>query len=50
VYTITISFINVATPRFLMAVYPQLLLMFIFLFIVAFPRLSPAEHAAIRFR
>lgn len=49
VYTITISFINVATPRFLMAVYPQLLLMFIFLFIAAFPRLSPAERAAIRF-
>ena len=32
-----------------MAVYPQLLLMFIFLFIAAFPRLSRAERAAITF-
>jgi hypothetical protein len=48
VHTIIISFINVATPRFLMAVYPQLLLMFIFLIVVAFSRLSPTERAAIR--
>lgn len=35
--SIIISLVNVATPRFLMAVYPQIVLMVIFLLMVGFP-------------
>ncbi len=44
VHTIIISFINVATPRFLMAVYPQLLLMLIFLFMAALPNVGISKR------
>ena len=37
VYTLAISFINVSTPRFLMSVYPQLVMAVLFL-ILAFGR------------
>ena len=47
VHTITISFLNVATPRFLMAVYPQLLLMFVFLSMAIFPALARAQRASL---
>jgi hypothetical protein len=48
VHTIIISLINVANPRFLMAIYPQLILMFVFLIVAAFPNSGvPARPVAI---
>lgn len=44
-HTVVIAFINVPTPRFLMAVYPQILLMFMFIVMALFPRLASAEAA-----
>ena len=38
IHTIIIAFINVPTPRFLMSVYPQMLLMLIFLGMAIWPR------------
>jgi len=40
VYTLVISTINVSTPRFLMAVYPQIVLAGIFLLLAIIPRLA----------
>lgn len=40
IHTIVIALINVPTPRFLMAVFPQILLMLIFAALGAFPRLA----------
>jgi hypothetical protein len=45
VHTIVVSLVNVATPRFLMAVYPQLILVFIFLVVATFPRLTTSGRA-----
>jgi hypothetical protein len=47
IHTIVISFINVPIPRYLMAIYPQLILMFMFLIVAAFPNLGvPARPVA----
>ena len=40
IHTIVIALINVPTPRFLMAVFPQILLMLVFAVLAAFPRLA----------
>jgi len=44
-HTVIISLINVATPRFLMAVYPQILLTIVFLSMAAVPRLISTQRA-----
>jgi hypothetical protein len=47
VYTLLISAINVSTPRFLMAVYPQIVLAGIFLLLAIIPRLASfAQNSA----
>jgi hypothetical protein len=38
VYTLLISFMNVSTPRYLIAVYPQILLVGLFLLLAAMRR------------
>ena len=45
-YTLLISFINVSTPRFLMAVYPQLVMVVIFLVSAFLCRSSSARRVA----
>ncbi|MEW6451041.1 MAG: hypothetical protein AB1490_10350 [Pseudomonadota bacterium] len=44
-YTILISLVNVSTPRFLMGVYPQLILVGVFLLLAIKPRWAVAQNS-----
>ena len=44
-HTIVVSLVNVATPRHLMAIYPQLILVFIFFMVAACPNVVASRRA-----
>ena len=44
-HTIVVSLVNVATPRLLMTIYPQLILVFMFFIVAALPNVAGSRRA-----